>query len=230
MKHRYYALTKGQQRLFLFKLTGLLLGFNLLIAMVLLVSGLAFLSLFIFALSLSVFAPFVDVPSGVKNGSLVYYSPLLIAEKIKHNAITLHSGSLFDYYFSLDFTQSAQARKKQVFQAYVDGLLTLINQYEHQPPDHIQINATSYILNPRTARKLGLQITKTNLIQQFILYFNFINLTCALSLLKGQLTLPKMNQIYSFNGQLSTLIANKPYLLKLKEKLKETHLKQTNAG
>ena len=219
MTHRFYLLTKRQQLILTLKLAGIFILFNLCVGIVLYLCGLAFLSLFVFAVSLSVFAPFVDVPSGVKSGSLLYYSPLLIAEKVKNNRITLHSGSLFDYYFTLDFNQAAAERKKQVFTCYVDGLLALIAQYERKQPTSLRLKATSYILNPRTANKLGLTLRPVDPLQRFILYFNIINLTCALSLLKGKLTWPNMASIYTFEGTLDELIANKVYLVALKNKL-----------
>ena len=219
MIHRFYLLTERQQLIFTLKLAGIFILFNLCAGIVLYYCGLAFLSLFVFALSLSVFAPFVDVPSGVKCGSLIYYSPLLIAEKVKNNRISLHSGSLFDYYFTLNFNHSAAERKKQVFSCYVDGLLALIAQYDCSQPTALRLKATSYILNPRTANKLGLTSCPVDPLQRFILYFNVINLTCALSLLKGKLTWPSMTSIYTFEGTLDELIANKAYLVALKNKL-----------
>ncbi|GAA0810918.1 hypothetical protein GCM10009111_02630 [Colwellia asteriadis] len=78
---------------------------------------------------------------------------------------------------------------------------------------------TSYIINPRTANKLGLQRQKTDFIQLFILYFNFVNLTCAMSLLKGKFTLPNLKQVYTFEGELDALIANKAYLQGLQKRL-----------
>ncbi|ATC96590.1 hypothetical protein [Pseudoalteromonas tunicata] len=219
MKHSFYSLSNTEQAAFVLKLAALFILLNLVLGTLLYFCGLVFLSLFIFAISLSVFAPFVDVPSGVKSGSLRYYSTLLIGEKIKNNRLVLHGGSLFDYYFTLDFNQTAPERKKQVLSALIDGLLILIAEHEHGKPTAIRIHATSYILNPRTAKKLGLHVCQTDVIQQLILYFNFVNLTCSLSFLTGRLTLPNMKKIYSFEGELNALIANKAYLQRLHARL-----------
>lgn len=220
MIHRFYRLAPRQQRWFQLKLVAGFITLNLVIGLLLMSIDVPFLAFFTFALSLSVFAPFVDVPSGVKSGSLHYYSPLLIGEKIRHNRLVLHSGSLFDYYFVLDRKQSVQERKKQVFCAYVDGLLNLINQYEDKQPTQISIKATSYILNARTANKLGLVPTAPDRLQRFILYFNYINLTCALSLLNHKLTWPNIQKMASYEGKLDTLIDKKNDLIVMKKRLK----------
>jgi len=219
MEHRFYNLTPRQQRVFQLKMVGAFLALNLVVALLLMLAQLPFLILFTFALSLSVFAPFGDVPSGVKSGSLKYYSVLLIGEKVRNNRLVLHSGSLFDYYFVLNKKHSVRERKRQVFSAYVDGLLNLISQYENKQPTQITIKATSYILNPRTANKLGLSPTSPDMLQRFILYFNYINLTCALSLLNKKITWPNIQKTVSYEGTLDTLIEKKKDLLLMKRRL-----------
>ncbi|MBU2893134.1 hypothetical protein KO495_07310 [Colwellia sp. D2M02] len=222
MEHSFYLFSRRQKIMFYLKLVSLFILINVFIGALLFFCGLSGFSLLFLAISLTVFAPFVDVPSGMKNGSLLYYSPLLIAEKMKNNQLVLHSGSLFDYYFALDFTSTAQERKRRVFIANIKGLLALIAQYEQQNSTNIRIKVTSYIINPRTANKLGLQRQKTDFIQLFILYFNFVNLTCAMSLLKGKFTLPNLKQVYTFEGELDVLIANKAYLQGLQKRLLKT--------
>ena len=215
LKHSFYSLTPTQQRVFQLKLAGLFILFNLIVGFGLFGLGLWALIPFILALSLSIFAPFVDMPSGIKAGSLVYYSPLLIGEKVKHQRLVLHGGTLFDYYFVLDRTMNTRQCKKAIFACYIDGLLNLIEQYEQQQPTKITIKATSYILNARTATKMGLKPTKPDLLKRAILYFNFFNITCALSLLNSKLTWPDMGKTLSFEGELDSLIAKKPELIAL---------------
>jgi hypothetical protein len=221
MIHRFYSLTSSQQRWFQLKLAIGFIALNLVIGLFLMLIGLPFLSFFMFAVSLSVFAPFVDVPLGVKSGNLHYYSPLLIGEKIRNNRLVLHSGSLFDYYFVINKEHSVGEIKKQVFSAYVDGLLTLINEYENKQPTEISIKATSYILNVRTARKLGLKLTSPDRLQRLILYFNYINLTCALSLLNKKITWPNIQKMASYEGKLDTLINKKNDLILMRNRFKK---------
>ncbi len=219
MIHRFYSLPPKQQFIFQLKLALGFIVFNLAMGAVLFSVGLPVLSILVIALSLSVFAPFIDVPSGVKAGSLIYYSPLLIGEKIRKKRLVLHSGSLFDYYFVLNKTDSAQQKRKQVFTAYVEGLLTLIEHFEQQPQNGITVKASSYIINSRTASKLGLKAVNHDFIQRLILYFNAINLTCALSLLNNRLTWPNLLKVQTFEGTLDDLIAKKAHLIKLQKRL-----------
>ena len=219
MNHPFFTLAPPEQKRIQLKLAAAFIGFNLIAGSLLFVIGLVPLIPFVFAFSLSVFAPFVDCPSGVKAGNLIYYSPLLVGEKIKKNRLVLHAGSLFDYYFVLDKDQSARERKKFVYQNYTQGLLAVIEEFESQRPTQITIKATSYILNPRTAKKLGLELVQTDILQRVILYFNFINLTFASSLLNKKLTWPKMNKIYTFEGKLDVLIEKKDELIALQAKL-----------
>jgi len=218
MENTFFQLSSKQQGLFQLKLAALFIVFNIFVGGILFFLGIPFLIFFVVAFSISVFAPFVDVPGGVKAGNLMYYSPLLIGEKIRNHCLVLHSGSLFDYYFVLNKEHSAIERKKQVFSAYVDGLLNLIEQFENKQSTNISIKATSYILNPRTANKIGLKQVETDIIQRFILYFNIINLTCALSFLNKKFTWANMQNIYTYQGELDSLIAHKGKLKALKKR------------
>jgi hypothetical protein len=220
--HTFYSLSPTQQLNFQLRLALVFILFNLGVGTVLFLINLPLLIPLIFTVSLLILAPFIDVPSGVKSGNFIYYSPLLMGEKIKKNRLVLHSGSLFDYYFVLDRKSNSQERKKNVFSANIEGLLKLINQYENNQPTHIKIKATSYIINPRTAKKLGLQKTDSDMLQYFILYLNFFNLTCALSLLNNKLTWPKISKTFTYEGDLDSLIAKKSNLIALQNRLNKT--------
>jgi len=58
--------------------------------------------------------------------------------------------------------------------------------------------------------------------QWFLLYFNYLNLTCSLSLLNRKLTWPNIRKTTSYEGRLESLIAKKNDLLKLKSRLSES--------
>jgi hypothetical protein len=155
----------------------------------------------------------------VKSGSLHYYSPLLIGEKVKNGLLVLHSGSLFDYYFVLNKGTNGTQRKKQVFRAYLQGLLNLIEQYQNIPADGIKVKVTSYIINAKTAEKIGLHKAKVDFVQSLILYFNYFNLLITLSFMNVKLSTPKLSKMSSFEGSLEDLIDKKEYLLALKKRL-----------
>ncbi len=219
VEHRFYVLSDKQQRRFQLKLIGLYVLLNILLGSVFTFLGVPFVTLFVLSVSLSVLAPFIDVPSGIKAGNLIYYSPLLIAEKVKNNSLALHGGSLFDYYFVLDSSQTAQQRKKQVLSGYVAGLIKLIEHYEQQQHKNITIKATSYIINPKTAQKVGFNQVQTDGLQTLLLYFNWVNISCSMSIIKGRLSFADISKVYSYQGKLEELIARKAYLKALQARL-----------
>jgi len=104
----------------------------------------------------------------------------------------------------------------------LDGFIKLINDYESQKNTGITIKVTSYILNRRTAHKIGLSPVTPDFSQWFLLYFNYLNLTCSLSLLNRKLTWPNVRKTTSYEGRLESLIAKKNDLLKLKSRLSES--------
>lgn len=219
MQHRFYLKTAKQQQVIQWQIIGAAILLNIILAGLFFSLNLAFMALIIVAISLSIIAPFIDVPAGVKSGSLRYYSPLLIGEKVKNDILTLHSGSLFDYYFVLTKGTCRTERKKQVFRAYLQGLLNLIEQYDTLDPSGIKIKATSYIINARTAEKIGLRKVKVDFIQSLILVYNYFNLLLTLSFMHAKLSSPKLSKMSSFEGDLVDLIDKKEYLLALKNRL-----------
>lgn len=219
MKHPYFELTPEQQKAAQLKFACFFLMFNLTVGTLLFFMGMGGLVLLVFALALSIYAPFLDVPSGIKAGNLNYFSPMLIGEKVKDGKLVLHGGSLFDYYFLLDKFDCPLAKKKQTYLMLIDGMLNLITQHENNIPTNITIKATSYVLNHRTAHKLGLQSASPDWFRRLILYYNFFNLTCCLSLLNSKLTWPNVHRVQSFQGELDALIAKKPQLLSLRKRL-----------
>lgn len=132
------------------------------------------MSILVFSGTMSIIAPFFDTPSLAKQGELIYYSPLFLTEKGKNGVITMHGGTLFDYYYVLDRTLNGTQRTKLIIKGYLDGLLNLIEEYEGKVPNLIKIKGTSYIINERTANKIGLKKVKTSLLQSFILGFNIL--------------------------------------------------------
>ena len=219
MKHSFFIKTEKQQNRIQVKILIYAVLLNIILGYLFVLVGASFLIFVCLTITISIIAPFIDVPSGIKSGSLHYYSPLLIGEAVKNGILNLHAGTLFDYYFVLSKKSSSSERKKQVFKGYIEGLLNLIEQYQATYPNQIKIKATSYIINTRTAQKIGLRKAKTNVLGRFLLYFNYFNLLCSLSLMNGRLSFPKLNNVCSFEGELDQLIEKKDYLLGLKNRL-----------
>ncbi len=160
------------------------------------------------------------MPSLKKSGKLIYYSPLFIAETPKNGFIKIHGGTLFDYYFVIDITMNGKQRTDFIIQQYLDGLLYLIETYEKDPT--MTIRGTSYILNKRTAEKMRFKIVETEVLQKIILIYNYFNILISTSIAKNKLAFPKLNNIKTFEANVSQLLKRKEYIETLNKALKNT--------
>ena len=166
-------------------------------------------------LTLTVVAPFFDVPSLVRRGELVYYSPFLLAERPRQGRLKLHGGTLFDYYFSLDRQQNPGRRVQAVLAGYLRGLDALMESQ----PDELIVEGTSYIVGPRTAARLGFTRRPTRPGQYLILLFNVLNLSCSLRLLRGRWMLPNLRRVRTYEARGGALRARQDFLLSLLRRL-----------
>lgn len=177
--------------------------------------------MFIAPLILTLLAPFIDTPQGKKQGKLIYYTPLFIAEKEKNEKIIIHGGTLFDYYYMIDRNWKGKQRIRFILNQYILGLIELGDSYSEKEAEKISLEGTSYILNDRTAEKLGFQKQRTNLLQKIILFYNYVQILLANSIAKGKLSFPAIGRLNTFTAPLSAIKANKAYLKKLAKKLED---------
>jgi len=219
MQHKFYNKSKKQRNQLLFSI-----GFGAfsLIALSLFLSFILNfypLGIFTFWIVLSIIAPFFDTPSLKKSGHLIYHSSLFLSEKPKNSLITIHGGTLFDYTFVLDKEMNGSYRTKYILQQYLEGLLDLISRYEIDKSSNYTVRGTSYIVNERTADRMGFKTVKTNFIQSLILTFNYPNLIASFSLAKGKLSFPNLNATKTYEAKLDQLIDRKEYINALNNKL-----------
>ncbi|WP_215224094.1 hypothetical protein [Echinicola shivajiensis] len=220
LEHRYYSKSRGQQIQIQF-----LIGFGalLLVLMAFLVSwstGIYLIGILVFSIVLSIIAPFFDVPSLRESGKLRYHSWLFLSEPEKNGLVKVHGGTLFDYVFVIDRKLNGKARQRLIIQQYLEGLLHLIAENEKQQADERLIRGTSYIINERTARKIGFKRVKTDYLQKLILLYNFFNVLISASIAKGKLAFPKLKDIQTFEASLGELVKRKAYISSLNEQLK----------
>lgn len=226
MKHRFYSKSQKEQNRLQFKIAIAAVVFNLLILLLCLLSGFYFFIFLCLIITLSIIAPFFDVPAMTKKGKLIYYSSLLITEKENKGTIVIHGGSLFDYVFVIDTTFSGKQRTNFILQKYLEGILNLIQAYEATDNTSVRIKGTTYILNARTAEKIGLKITKTDFLQKLILTYNYVNILVSNSIAKRKIAFPKLHNIKTFESSIEELIKRKTFIEGLNNKLKATR-KQT---
>ena len=224
MKHRFYQKSKAEQNRIQLKIGSVALIFNLLVLGVSIVSGIYLFIVLSIMISLSVIAPFFDVPALKKQGKLIYYSSLFIAEKEDKGVIKIHGGSLFDYVFVIDKSLNGTKRTHFILQKYLEGLLNLMRKYEDNYSTSVKIKGTSYILNARTAEKIGLEIIRVDAVQKLILIFNYFNILISNSIAKDGVSFPRLNNIKTFEGSIEELIKRRPYIEALNEKLKRSVL------
>lgn len=172
-----------------------------------------------FAIGLSIIAPFFDMPSLKKSGKIIYYSSLFIAEKPKNGTLKIHGGTLFDYYFVLDKNMKAKERINFILQQYVEGLLRLMANYKTD--EKLIIRGTSYIINKRTAKKIGFEIRETDSLQKIILYYNYFNILISNSIAKKKLCFPNLNHTKTFEAHIGQLLEKKEYIERLNVYLKK---------
>lgn len=222
LNHRFYQKPKGEQ----IKIQILIaLGAFFIIALAFLLSvmsGFFLLVLFVFPVTLSIIAPFFDSPSMKKTGKLIYYSSLFVTEKENKGVIIVHGGTLFDYVFVIDRKMSGKQRTSFIIHQYLEGLINLIEEYENKESQNIKVRGTTYIINKRTAHKIGFKVVKTDYIQKIILIYNYFNLLFSNSIARARLSFPNVSNVATIEGNLADLIANKERLKHLNERIKRS--------
>jgi len=229
LEHGFYIRPKNEQCRIQF-----LIGFSALIAvgLALVISvktGFYLLVILFFSITLSIIAPFFDTPALKKSGNLIYYSPLFLSEKPKKGVIKIHGGTLFDYVFVIDRRMSGKQRTNLIVQQYLEGLLNLIEENENGKPENVRIRGTSYIINARTAQRIGFRIVPTDYIQKVILTYNYFNLLISYSIAKGKLSFPKLRETKTFETNLNELVRRKGVISSLNKKLKSAIAKSAKA-
>lgn len=222
MKHGFYIKSKKEQSWIQFQVGLAAFVFTLIVSFVAWVTGIYFLIFLAIAIALSIIASFFDVPSSKKSGGLIYYSPLFLSEKPKNGVVTIHGGSLFDYVFVIDRKLNGKQRTSFIIQQYLEGLLKLIEENEASKPENFVVRGTSYIINERTAQRIGFKVIETDFLQKLILIYNYFNITIAHSIAKGKLSFPKLNATKTFEATMEELVERKEYMRNLNEKLKGT--------
>ena len=186
MEHRFYIKSEKDQNRILTKLAIITIVVILISIIISIKSGLYLIGIFMFSVIISIIAPFFDTPSLKKSGKLIYYSSLFLTEKPKDGIIKIHGGTLFDYYFVIDKKMKGNQRTKFILQQYLQGLLCLIEK--HRDKSEMKLQGTSYIINKRTAEKIGFKIIQTDFLQKLTLIYNYFNLLTSNSIAKKKIS------------------------------------------
>lgn len=218
MKHRFYQKSTTEQ--FRIQLLVGLFALSLILTSVYIswISGFFLIGIVVFYLMVSIVAPFFDVPALKKNGDLTYHSPLFLSEPPKNGVIKVHGGTLLDY-FSSSTTKGKGATDKIYTAAVSRGTP---KSYGRTPPEskNSRVRGTSYIINEKTAQKIGFQVVETDFADTLILTLNYFNVMVNLCIAKGTLTFPNIYKIKTFETSLDELLNKKELIQYLIERLK----------
>ncbi|NMM47674.1 hypothetical protein [Marinigracilibium pacificum] len=219
MKNTYYTLSDKEKLRFQLKLTLTCIGVLIPIIILSFYLRLYLLPPVAIWIILSIIAPFFDVPSMIKSGKLKYQSLLLVSEEEKNNQIIIHGGTLFDYYFVFK-SDVPEQRKNFILSEYLTGLLKLIDSNKQNIDT--EVIGTTYILNERTANKIGFSAQKTDFAQQIILILNYPNLLISKSLADKKLSLPNIRHTKTYKTDIKTLIDNKEKIERINSAIKNS--------
>ena len=208
LNHKFYTKGKKEQNKTLFLISIGSLTIIILSIIVSILTGLFLIPVIAIPVTLSIIAPFLDMPSLKSSGRIIYFSPLFIAEQPREGTIHVHGGTLFDYVFVIDRALNGRQRTEFILQQYLSGLLNLMEKYKDEK--QLKIRGTSYIINERTAQKLGFKTVPTNLFQRFILGYNYFNILISNSIAKNKVSFPKLSNTKTFEAKIIYLLERKP--------------------
>lgn len=117
---------------------------------------------------------------------------------------------------------NGKQRTNFILQQYLEGLLNLIEENEINKSENFKISGTSYIINERTAQRIGFKVIKTDIIQKFILIYNYFNVLITYSIAKDKLSFPKLKHTKTFEASLNELVYRKDFIRSLNGKLKNS--------
>lgn len=169
-----------------------------------------------------VFAQLLDIPFGHLRGTLIHYSPMLVVQPIRQT-LHLHTTTLFDQIFTLSHKDPHLTNQQQTLIWILDGFVALIDKLEqdHAPTTLV---GTTYFLSPRRAKLLGFSVQKADPFSKLILLLNYLNLLLSMSITKGRLSFPKINNVQRFEISSQELINNRHLFQGWREKLMARHL------
>jgi len=215
--HRYYILPKRDQKRKVWSFV-----FNLLISIAVIVfmawSTNVWIILVLIQPVISIYAPFIDVPTGRKKGQIIYYSPLLLSSALKDKKIQLHGGTLFDYYYTLSLHKSESRNKKAILYSYMEGMLNMLDQLDTKQDDII-IEANAYFINPHTAERIGFKKVRTKNFQKFIMLLNYLPITISYTIAMGKLSFPDIFSLKSYECRMGDLRRNRDLLQQMFDRI-----------
>lgn len=216
MKHSFFDLPRSRQ--WTYSITITIVGLLLILSSVFLCMYYQQVWLLFLLIPLYfVFAQLLDIPFGHLRGTLIHYSPMLVVQPLG-STLHLHTTTLFDQISTLPHKKPSLTNQQQTLIWILDGFLALIDRLEndHEPTTLV---GTTYFLSPRRAKLLGFSVQKADPFSKLILILNYLNLLLSMSITKGRLSFPKINNVQRFEISSQALINNKHLFKRWREQL-----------
>ncbi len=165
-----------------------------------------------------VFAQLLDIPFGHLRGTIIHYSPMLLAQR-HQGKYHIHTTTLFDQLFCLPDKQPHLSNQTQTLIWIIDGFIAFIQALKKEKP--CLIVGSTYFLSERRAQKLGFTITSADPLTRIILVLNYLNLILTMSITKERLSFPSLNKVIGFEISSVDLIAREAFFVDWQRKLAE---------
>lgn len=144
------------------------------------------------------------------SGLLNYYSPMLLVVKSKTQEWELHNGTTFDYILNMKWKQKGSNASKYIMINYLKGLLKIITEIEkNKLKEEITILGISYIINKKTAERLGFTVEKPNIFRRILFLIDYFTLFLMYSYSQGKFAFPNVLKVKKIKISGSKLIASK---------------------
>jgi len=220
MKHSFFDLPHSRQWAYSIVIT--VVGLVLILSSVFICMYYQQVWLLLFLIPLYfVFAQLLDIPFGHLRGTLIHYSPMLVVQPLGQT-LHLHTTTLFDQIFTLPHKKPSLTNQQQTLLWILDGFLALIDKLEKDQVSTTLVG-TTYFLSPRRAKLLGFSVQKADPFSKLILILNYLNLLFSMSITKGRLSFPKINNVQRFEISSQELINNRHLFSDWQEKLLARH-------
>ena len=149
------------------------------------------------------------------SGLLNYYSPMLLVIKSKTQEWELHNGTTFDYILNMKWKQRGRNASKFIMINYLNGLLKIINEIEEKKSkDEITILGISYIINKKTAERLGFTVEKPSIFRRILFLIDYFTLFLMYSFSQGKVAFPNILKVKKMKISGSKLVASKQQIIR----------------
>ncbi|WP_194774638.1 hypothetical protein [Pararhodonellum marinum] len=175
--------------------------------------------LFPFVLSLF---QFTSTPLLRGLGIYRYYSHFLLGYLPGKSKQELHTGTSFDYFLHLKWSDRGVKSRDYIFGELIQGLLNLIKEVEEgRLPLELNIVATSYFFSNRSLEKLGFRQTSATLFNRLNVLLNFLDIFWMYSFSRNKLVFPNLLKVKKIEILAGELLEEKETLKQIKRRFEQ---------